>query len=386
VPGLDPNAVPTQVPPHRAPLGTPPVAAQPHRAPVATPQPSNQRTIFGVPSPVTQRPTQAPAQPYTQAPVTPTPQFNQTRFGTAPIAEQRGPAPTPPPPNAADSLAMTGGVGAMRDTPEGSISGRTTNTAHDRGTHNPQPPADVVAAGIGLEAGARIDQYELIRELGRGGMGVVWAARDTKLGRRVAIKFLLDASPSVSKRFLQEAQATALFNHENIVIIHGVGELASMPYMVLEFLEGQPLRGHTGAYQSGARTGPSRVVELILPVARALARAHQSGMVHRDLKPENIFVTNAGTVKVLDFGIAKAISVAKGNKSERTQYGDVAAMHGAAINMTREGALVGTLPYMSPEQMGIGEVDHRSDIWALGIIMWEMLAGRHRSIRSRPRH
>src|SRR5678816_383478 len=96
----------------------------------------------------------------------------------------------------------------------------------------------------------------------------VWAARDTKLGRRVAIKFLLDASRSVAERFLAEARATALFNHENIVTIHGVGEIAGgMPYMVLEFLEGQPMRGHMGAYQAGAEMAPSRVVELILPVA-----------------------------------------------------------------------------------------------------------------------
>ncbi len=378
--------------------------------PVATPQPANQRTMFGVPSPVpptrpqqpqyAQQPqqpqyAQQPPQPQYQQPQyaqqppqqftqQPTQQPMQTRFGTGPVSVQPGPGLTPPPPNyAPDSMGITGGPGARdRDAHGGSISGRTTNTAHQPAVSNPQPPADVVAAGIGLEAGARIDQYELIRELGRGGMGVVWAARDVKLGRRVAIKFLLDASRSVADRFLQEARATALFNHENIVIIHGVGEVnGGMPYMVLEFLEGQPMRGHMGAYQSGARMAPSRVIELVLPVARALARAHESGMVHRDLKPENVFVTNTGTVKVLDFGIAKAVATkapaAQAPQSRKTQYGDVASMHGGQLNMTREGALVGTLPYMSPEQMGIGEVDNRSDIWALGIIMWEMLAGRH---------
>ncbi len=337
------------------------------------PQPNYQQQ----PQPNYQQPQQhyqqQPQQPYQQPPVTP-----QTRFGTGPVQAQRGPAPTPQPPTAGDSMAMTGGS-AQREAARGSISGHTTNTAQHQHTPNPQPPGDVVAAGMGLEAGARIDQYELIRELGRGGMGMVWAARDTKLGRRVAIKFLLDASRAVADRFLQEARATALFNHENIVIIHGVGEVAGgMPYMVLEFLEGQPLRGLMGAYQSGARMAPSRVVELVLPVARALARAHEAGMVHRDLKPENVFVTNTGQVKVLDFGIAKAVAKREGTvmpQQRKTQYGDVAQM--GAMNMTREGALVGTLPYMSPEQMGVGDVDNRSDIWALGIMMFEMLAGRH---------
>jgi eukaryotic-like serine/threonine-protein kinase len=243
-------------------------------------------------------------------------------------------------------------------------------------TVDPQPPADVVAAGIGLEPGARIGRYELIRELGRGGMGLVFAARDTKLGRRVAIKFLLNASRSVADRFIAEAQATAKFNHENIVIIHEVNDdNPDMPYMVLEFLEGQPLRGVMGTFNSGQMLAPSRVVELVLPIARALGVAHDAGIVHRDLKPENVFVTTTGQVKVLDFGIAKAL----GSGREVPKGGALRTMYAAPqpMNLTREGAMVGTLPYMSPEQMGIGEVDNRSDIWALGIMTWEMLLGRH---------
>jgi hypothetical protein len=229
----------------------------------------------------------------------------------------------------------------------------------------PPPPAPNAAVG----PGARIHQYELIRELGRGGMGMVWAARDTKLGRRVAIKFLLHASRGVAERFLTEARATAQCNHDNIVIIHEVDEIDDTPYMVLEFLEGQSLRDVIGGFGSGSRLPPSRVIELVLPIARALERAHELGIVHRDLKPENVFVTHAGQVKVLDFGIAKALG-----RPDQVRTGEVAP---AGLKLTNEGAMVGTLPYMSPEQMGIDEVDHRTDLWAVGIMMFEMLAGRH---------
>ncbi len=218
-----------------------------------------------------------------------------------------------------------------------------------------------------FQPGVSVGQYELIRELGRGGMGQVWAARDTRLGRRVAIKFLIYATAQIAERFLVEARATAQCNHENIVIIHEVNEHDGMPYMVLELVEGQPLREVMNAI---ATMVPSRVIELMLPVARALARAHELGIVHRDLKPENIVVTTAGQVKVLDFGIAKAL---RSDEADRPLH----ASYVPALGETREGALVGTLPYMSPEQMGLDTVDHRSDLWAMGIMMFEMLAGRH---------
>jgi serine/threonine protein kinase len=200
-----------------------------------------------------------------------------------------------------------------------------------------------------FQPGARIRHYEILRELGRGGMGVVYMARDTRLGRRVAIKAMLSRSSDATGDFLREARATATCNHENIVVIHEADEHQNIPYMVLEHLEGTNLRQTT----RGKRLAPGRAVELIVPVVRALARAHALDMVHRDLKPENVFVTTSGTVKVLDFGIA--------------------ALRGDADGRP----VTGTLPYMAPEQFEPGGTDHRSDLWAVGIMLYELLAGHH---------
>ncbi|MBL9016091.1 MAG: protein kinase [Myxococcales bacterium] len=242
--------------------------------------------------------------------------------------------------------------------------GGFVNSFGDEGTTLP---------GIDLAPGTRIKQYELIRELGQGGMGVVYAARDVKLGRRVAMKFLRQVDREVLDRFLVEARATAQCNHDNIVIIYEVDEWRGMPYMVLEFIEGKSLRDVMGPFGDGQPLPPTRVIELILPVARALARAHEEGIVHRDLKPENVLISNAGQVKVLDFGIAKALGSADVMKRSVSQL----VSDARSLTLTREGDMVGTLPYMSPEQMGVDHVDHRSDLFALGLIMFEMLAGTH---------
>jgi serine/threonine protein kinase len=234
------------------------------------------------------------------------------------------------------------------------------------------------------EPGTRIHQYEIIRQIGAGGMGTVFLARDTRLGRRVAIKFLQSTHPEVTKRFILEARATARCSHENIVIIYEVGEFRGSPYMVLEFLQGQPL--HKAI--RGQRLPPSRVVELLVPVVRALVCAHEQGIVHRDLKPENILVTDSGTLKVLDFGIAKVLQ-APGSLPDSPLAALAPLPQGAVArgamdtggdlsNLTRNGAIVGTVSYMSPEQWrGSEQVDHRTDIWAVGIILFRLLAGRH---------
>src|SRR5690349_1133940 len=193
-----------------------------------------------------------------------------------------------------------------------------------------------------LVAGERLGQYEIIRELGRGGMGRVYLARDTRLGRRVAIKFLRSTSRAVRERFLAEARATARCVHENIVVIHEVNDNDSTPFMVLEYLEGKTLREH----MTQGRVPPLEAVELMIPVVRALARAHESGIVHRDLKPENIFLTGAGLVKVLDFGIAKADVPGESGATLATPP----RVDDAGLDLTQEGSVIGTLPFMAPEQ------------------------------------
>ena len=230
-----------------------------------------------------------------------------------------------------------------------------------------------------LKPGIHLQHYELIRELGAGGMGTVFLARDVRLGRRVAIKFLHTQDADLTKRFILEARATARCSHENIVIIYEVGEFNGSPFMVLEFLQGQPLNKTI----SGQRLPPTRAVELIVPVVRALACAHEQGIVHRDLKPENIVVTDSGGIKVLDFGIAKVL---QGDEAEapvpngqpRLPQLNMEEMGEDVSNLTRRGAIMGTMAYMSPEQWGIGvSIDHRTDIWAVGIMLFRMIAGKH---------
>jgi serine/threonine protein kinase len=191
--------------------------------------------------------------------------------------------------------------------------------------------------------------------------------------------------PELTQRFIIEARATARCSHENIVIIYEVGEHGGQPYMVLEFLSGTTL---TDLVTGGKRLPPARVIELMVPVVKALVVAHEQGIVHRDLKPDNIFVTEQGTIKVLDFGIAKV----RDQATEQAPSGTPSAPSNAGIrlptaaelgehtntNLTRQGVIMGTMKYMSPEQWGIGvEIDHRTDIWAVGVILYRLLAGKH---------
>jgi serine/threonine protein kinase len=235
-------------------------------------------------------------------------------------------------------------------------------------------------------AGSFLGQYQLIRQLGSGGMGSVFLARDTRLGRLVALKFLTEYSVAHARRLIAEARTTARCQHENIVIIYEVGEHEQFPYMALEYLKGETLREHMRQRSGGAAMPfglagytplpPRRAVEIMVAVVRALARAHSMGIIHRDLKPENIMLTEDGSVKVLDFGLAKPL--ADGPRPTAAAAGPgVEADDADQILRTRTNELVGTIPYMSPEQITAGAVDHRSDIWACGIILFEMVTGFH---------
>ncbi|HWN70473.1 MAG TPA: serine/threonine-protein kinase, partial [Haliangium sp.] len=230
-----------------------------------------------------------------------------------------------------------------------------------------------------------IQHYELIRELGRGGMGVVHLARDLRLGRLVAIKMLTTPGQR-QERFLAEARATARCRHEDIVVIHEVGIHGEQPYLVFEYLRGQTLRqwmdarlgsafdthDSSGAFGAlPAPLTPTRAVELMVPVVRALVCAHDLGIIHRDLKPANILLTDEGVTKVRDFGVAK-IGAAREDMTT-----EAAGASAEPLALTGMGARLGTLPYMSPEQFAGDPVDHRGDIWAVGIMLYELVTGAH---------
>jgi eukaryotic-like serine/threonine-protein kinase len=217
---------------------------------------------------------------------------------------------------------------------------------------------------VTLAAGSRLGPYEILGAIGAGGMGEVYKARDPRLGRDVAIKVLpgsLSSDPDRLKRFEQEARAAGILNHPNITAVYDIGTNQSdgAPYVVQELLEGETLRSEL----AGGRFAPRKAIDYAVQIAQGLAAAHEKGIVHRDLKPENLFVTKDGRVKILDFGLAKL-----------TQVEGVSA----ATNLptaTEPGVVMGTLGYMSPEQVKAKPADARSDIFAFGAILYEMLSG-----------
>src|SRR6187431_1647201 len=221
-----------------------------------------------------------------------------------------------------------------------------------------------------LSAGTRLGPYEVLSALGAGGMGEVYRARDTKLDRAVAIKILPEAFAADTERiarFEREAKTLASLNHPNIAHIHGLEESNGVRAIVMELVEGEDLA------QRIAR-GAIPVAEALLiarQVADALEAAHEQGIIHRDLKPANIKVRRDGTVKVLDFGLAKAMDPTAVASPSVSQSPTI-----TAPAMTEAGVILGTAAYMSPEQARGAPVGKRSDIWAFGCVLFEMLAGR----------
>ena len=216
--------------------------------------------------------------------------------------------------------------------------------------------------------GQVLGHYRLIERLGAGGMGVVWLAEDTILGRRVALKLILPrfaSDASAVERLRREARAAAGLSHPNIVTVHAVEELPDGVFLVMEHVRGEAL----GDIIPTGGLPLSRLLELAVPLADALAAAHDAGVVHRDVKPGNVMVTSGGHLKVLDFGIARL------RPASGTEHTEVAGTP-APQPLTQDGTVLGTLPYMSPEQLHGREVDQRSDVFSLGAVLYQMASGR----------
>ncbi len=220
---------------------------------------------------------------------------------------------------------------------------------------------------MALAPGSQLGGYEIRRQLGAGGMGVVYLASDLKLGRQVAIKVLsgdFGADHARTRRFEQEARAASALNHPNVCIVHALGETAAgQPFIAMEYVEGHTLRHLLQAQPPTLR----QALDIATQIAAGVGAAHALGIVHRDLKPENVIVRGDGLVKVLDFGLAKlASSSLSAEAPEATR----------TIVQTDAGVVMGTYTYMAPEQARGQDVDARADIWALGVVLYELVAGR----------
>ncbi len=239
-----------------------------------------------------------------------------------------------------------GGDEDLRGEVESLLAQPSEDGMFDRPAWKPDPGGRLPPDAVRLTAGQRVSHYRIEEKLGEGGMGVVYKAKDTRLGRSVALKFI---KAQFSNRWEREARAVAALNHPHIATLHEVGDHQGSPYLAMEFVEGRPLKSPLPVKQA---------IEYGIQIADALAAAHAAGIVHRDLKPGNILVTEKGSVKVLDFGLAK-----------------LAEPEGAPAS-TQTAGLAGTPGYMAPEQIEGRQADTRSDIFAFGCLLYQLLSGR----------
>src|SRR6185503_19108022 len=218
-----------------------------------------------------------------------------------------------------------------------------------------------------LAPGQRVKHYQIVNLIGEGGMGEVYLANDTTLGRRVALKVLptfVSKDPERLRRFTQEARAASRLSHPNVCVVHEIGETEDgRPFIAMEYVEGVTLRQRMRDHVM--KLGD--VLDIAIQIADALTAAHESGIVHRDIKPENIVIRPEGFVKILDFGLAKL--------TERHKSATTTTMPTLLLHST-PGVVIGTAAYMSPEQARGVAVDERTDIWGLGVVLYEMATGR----------
>ena len=271
--------------------------------------------------------------------------------------------------------AICVGCGASPTSPGGQGVGRRGMTRRVHFVRNAAPrvgtkktPSPVPEPAMALTPGARLGPYQILSAIGSGGMGDVYRARDTKLNRDVAIKVLPDlfaSDPERLARFTREAQTLAALNHPNIAHIHGLEESQGIRALVMELVDGRTLE------EMSSDVGHDEALAIARQIADALEAAHEQGIIHRDLKPANIKVKPDGTVKVLDFGLAKALGPEGPNATA-----DASNSPTLTARATQMGMIIGTAAYMSPEQARGKSVDRRADIWAFGVVLYEMLTGR----------